>query len=290
MNDALNMKTRALVLGSGGLAGIAWEVGLLVGLAEAGVDVRNADLFVGTSAGSAVAAQLATDSTMDQLFQRQVDPELQAKELPISPDFGKILSDFNEIYEAGGDYSEILQRIGAMAIETPTVQEADRLAVIEARLPLHEWPEKRLEIVAVDAYTGKRVVFHRESGVDLVDAVTASTAVPCVWPPMTIRDHRYIDGAAYSYANADLAAGSGKVLILQPDLPPFPVVASLDEQMKQLRAGDSKVELVNPDQAMKDALAAFGGNALDPGVRLVAATVGREQGRREAERVAALWD
>ena len=50
--------SRAIVLGGGGSAGIAWESGLLAGLLEAGADLEAADLVVGTSAGSAVAVQL----------------------------------------------------------------------------------------------------------------------------------------------------------------------------------------------------------------------------------------
>ena len=49
---------RALVLGGGGITGIAWEIGVLAGLAGAGVDLTGADLVVGTSAGSVVGAQV----------------------------------------------------------------------------------------------------------------------------------------------------------------------------------------------------------------------------------------
>src|SRR5690242_4053896 len=88
------MTTHALVLGGGGIAGIAWETGLLVGLAEAGIDIRNADLFVGTSAGANVAAQITSGLALDELFQRQVDPALQAHELAAQPDFEKMLTEF----------------------------------------------------------------------------------------------------------------------------------------------------------------------------------------------------
>jgi len=80
------MLTRAVVLGGGGLAGIAWELGILVGLAEAGVDVRNADLFLGTSAGAFVAAQITSGLTLDELFKRQIDPVWASKELSASPE------------------------------------------------------------------------------------------------------------------------------------------------------------------------------------------------------------
>src|SRR5919199_1718799 len=50
---------RALVLGGGGITGIAWELGLLAGLRRLGTDLGDADLIVGTSAGAYVGAVLA---------------------------------------------------------------------------------------------------------------------------------------------------------------------------------------------------------------------------------------
>ncbi|GCE15421.1 patatin-like phospholipase family protein [Tengunoibacter tsumagoiensis] len=283
------MTTRALVLGGGGVAGIAWETGLLVGLAEAEVDLRNADLFLGTSAGSTVAAQITSGLTLDELFQRQVDPALQAQELAPQPDFQKMIADFTRVLKEGGTSSEILQRIGALALAAPTVTETKRRDVIVSRLPVHSWPQSRLEIVAVDAFSGERTIFTRESGVDLVDAVTASCAVPYVWPPATINHHRYIDGGCYSMANLDLAAGFDKILVLQPDAPPFPLPESLEEQRARLQRQGAQIEVIEPDDAMKAALASAGGNALDPSLRGIAANLGREQGRRLAARVADLW-
>ncbi|HTK08692.1 MAG TPA: patatin-like phospholipase family protein [Ktedonobacteraceae bacterium] len=283
------MTTRALVLGGGGVAGIAWETGLLVGLAEAGIDLRDADLFVGTSAGSTVAAQLTSGLTLDELFQRQVDPALQARELTPQPDFQKIIADFTHALEEGGTTSEILQRIGALSLATPTVPEAERREVIVSRLPVHSWPQSRLEIVAVDAFSGERTIFKRESGVELVDAVAASCAVPCVWPPTTIKQSRYIDGGCYSIANVDLAAGFDKILLLQPDAPPMLLAESLEEQVERLLRQGAQIEVIAPNEAMKAAVAAVGGNALDPSLREISANLGREQSRHEAARVAALW-
>ncbi len=207
------MTTHALVLGGGGVAGVGWETGLLVGLAEAGIDVRNADLFLGTSAGSHVAAEITSGLTMDEIFHRQVDPALQAHELAPQPDFQKMIADFTRALKEGGTSSEILQRMGALALAAPTGPETQRREVIVSRLSVHSWPRSPLEIVAIDAFSGERTIFKRESGVDLVDAVMASSAVPYVWPPTTINKRRYIDGGCYSMANLDLAAGFDKILV-----------------------------------------------------------------------------
>jgi NTE family protein len=283
------MTTHALVLGGGGIAGIAWETGLLVGLAEAGRDVRNADLFVGTSAGANVSAQITSGLPLDELFQRLVDPALQTQELALQPNFQEMLAEFTRAFKEGGTGSEILQRIGALALAVPTAPEAQRREVIVSRLPVHSWPQSRLEIVAIDAFSGERTIFKRDSGVELVDAVMASSALPYAWPPATINQRRYIDGGCYSIANLDLAAGFDKVLVLQPDLPPFPFLESLDEQIERLQHGGAQIEVITPDKAMKAALASVGGNALNPSLRGIAADLGREQGRHEAARVAALW-
>jgi NTE family protein len=236
-----------------------------------------------------VAAQLTSGLALDELFQRLVDPALQNQELAPQPDFQKMLSDFTRAFNEGETSEQILRRIGALALAVPTVPEAERRKVIVSRLPVHSWPQSRLEIVAVDMQSGQRTIFTRESGVELVDVVMASSALPYVWPPATINQRRYIDGACYSTANVDLAAGFDKILVLQPSLPPMPLVESLDEQRERLQREGVQIEVITPDEAMEAALASVGGNALDPSLRGIAANLGREQGRHEAARVAALW-
>jgi NTE family protein len=290
MTETKQQQTQALVLGGGGITGISWETGILVGLAHAGIDVRNADLFVGTSAGSNVAAQITSGLSLDELFQRQVDPALQAHELAPQPDFAKMLADFTRALEEGGTHAEIMQRMGALALAAPTIsEEAQRREIIVSRLPVHSWPASWLEIVAVDAFSGERTIFTRKSEVELIDAVMASSSLPYVWPPATVNRSRYIDGGCYSMANLDLAAGFDKILVLQPDIPPFAVLESLEEQIERLQREGAQIEVITPDAAMKAALAAVGGNALDPTLREIAANLGREQSQHEATRVAALW-
>ena len=63
--------TRALVLGGGGPVGVAWEVGLIAGLEQEGVRLADADLFVGTSAGSIVGAMLALGRPTAELLATQ---------------------------------------------------------------------------------------------------------------------------------------------------------------------------------------------------------------------------
>lgn len=270
--------TEALVLGGGGVGGIAWITGLLAGLADSGRDVSGADLLVGTSAGSAVAAQLGSGLSLEELYARQVDPALQAAEIMAEMDLEKFAAEIGAAMGSAASVPELRRAVGRVALGTRTVAEPERRAVIESRLPSHGWPERALKIVAVDAVSGEPRVFERASGVPLVDAVAASCAVPGVWPPVTIGERRYVDGGVRSIANADLAAGADRVLVIVPLGPaePFPSEQPLERSVEELRAGGAEVAVVAPDEA---SVAAIGSNALDPATRRPAAEAGRAQGR-----------
>jgi NTE family protein len=271
------MGGQALVLGGGGVAGIAWTTGLLVGLAEHGQDLTGADLLVGTSAGSVVAAQVASGRPLAELYARQADPAQQTPEIPAEIDFEKFAAEFGGAVTGATDPAEVRRAVGRLALAAETVSEAERRAVIEARLPVHDWPAQRLVIVGVDAETGEPRRFDRESGVSLVDAVAASCAVPGVWPAVTIDGRRYVDGGVRSMENADYAAGSTRITVVAPlgleSLMPAekPLLKVVDE----LRAAGAEVALIAPDEA---SVAAIGPNALDPSRRTPAAEAGRAQG------------
>lgn len=271
-------RTEALVLGGGGVGGIAWITGLLTGLSEAGRDVTGADLLVGTSAGSTVAAQLGSGLGLEELYARQVDPALQATEIMAEMDLDAFAAEIGAAMSSAADITEMRGAVGKFALGAETVTERERRAVIESRLPSHAWPTRALKIVAVDAESGEPRVFDRASDVRLVDAVAASCAVPGVWPPVTIGDRRYVDGGVRSIANADYAAGASRVLVIVPmgASEPFPSDRPLERTVDELRARGAEVAVVEPDEASRDAI---GANALDPATRRPAAEAGRAQGR-----------
>ncbi|KUN89801.1 patatin [Streptomyces bungoensis] len=268
----------ALVLGGGGVGGIAWITGVLTGLADGGRDVTGAGLLVGTSAGSAVAAQLGSGLGLSELYARQVDPALQAAEIPAVMDLEKFAAEIGAATSAAASVPELRRAVGRVALAARTVPEAARRAVIESRLPSHGWPERALRIVAVDAESGEPRVFDRDSGVPLVDAVAASCAVPGVWPPVTIDGRGYVDGGVRSATNADYARGADRVLVIAPmgATEPFPSDQPLERVVEELRAQGAEVVVVTPDEASR---AAMGDNPLDPATRRPAAEAGREQGR-----------
>jgi NTE family protein len=276
-------KGRALVLGGGGVAGIAWLNGLLFGLAEVGVDVTGAELLVGTSAGSAVAAQVASGLPLKELYARQTDPALQNRELvPTGVSVSSVMETWMQLaYENEGDPVAVRRGLGARALAAETVAEEKRRAVIEERLPSHEWPERKLLVTAVNALTGELRVLDRDSGVGLVDAVAASCAVPMIWPPVTIGGVRYVDGGVHSVNNLALAAGYERVLLAAPMDDP-----SLEEEIGVVESEGGRVEVIRPDEA---STAAFGADPLAPSTRTPAAGAGLAQGRAAATGIAAFW-
>jgi NTE family protein len=274
------------VLGGGGLSGVAWETGVLAGLAAGGADVTAADYVLGTSAGATVAAQLGSGLSLTELFERQTVPELQSAEL--SPDIGRVIELMESWEKLPLEYPdpvELRREVGQRALAVQTVPESERRAVIAGRLPQHSWPSGKLAVVAVEASTGDVRVFDKDSGADLVDAVTASCAIPGIWPPATIGTGRYIDGGTRSAVNADLAAGYERVLILVPMADP-----SLGEQVDRLTqhgpGGGAEVLVLAPDD---ESQAAMGLNPLDPEIRAPVAQAGYAQGQAAAAGVARFW-
>ena len=266
------------MLGGGGVAGIAWITGLLTGLADSCEDVPSADLIVGTSAGATLAAQLGGPLSLEELYARQVDPDLQTHEIRVDVDLESFRAQIAAVVRDASTVREVRRAVGKWALDTETLPEGERRAVIESRLPSSAWPDSALKIVAVDAESGEPRVFGNESGVSLVDAVTASCAVPGVWPPVTIGGRRYVDGGVRSMANADYAAGASRVLVIVPlgSTELFPTDKPLSKAVEELRAGGAEVAIVEPDEA---SLTATGANPLDPSTRRPAAEAGRAQGR-----------
>jgi len=214
------------VLAGGGIAGIAWETGILRGIADespaAARLLLDSDVLVGTSAGSAVAAQIGSGATLDELFDRQVaeasaeiDPGVDVES--ITELFLAALSQpAAQPYEAANKTREQMQRIGAVALATETVPAPVRRQVIAQRLPSHEWPDRVLRLTAIDIDTGELVVFDRRSQVDLVDAVAASCAVPGAWPPVMIAGRHYMDGGVASSVNLIAAVDCDAAVVLVP--------------------------------------------------------------------------
>ena len=180
--------------------------------------------------------------------------------------------------------------MGAAALERDASDGSDAQRwhdIVASRLPTPQWPQQRVLITAVEARTGEPVVFDRDSGIDLVDAVAASTSA---MTPYRIGEHRYLNGGYRRSENADLASGFGRVLVMSPfsgrTRMPLGWGMDLATQVAELRAGGSTVETLFPDAGAGEV---FDANALDPATRRPAARGGYAQGRALAENIAALW-
>jgi NTE family protein len=301
----------ALVLGGGGAAGNAWEIGIIAGLAEADLDMTEAaDLVVGTSSGATAAAQVRSGIPAAELLASVLSPPVQPvgqnRERPVSLPMATVFERMRAIGAAATSAADLRRAMGAFGLESDSTlgpAAGQRRAMVAARLPRPEWPDRPMIVVAVDAHTGELAAFDRDSGVDLADAVTASTALPGMAPTHNINGTRYINGGVRSSDNADLASGYANVVVLSPfggrsQKPPergtdpagqFEGLrrppewgTDLASQVEALRKQGSHVEVITPDA---DSRAAMGTNQMDPATRIPAARAGFAQGKHEATRV-----
>jgi predicted acylesterase/phospholipase RssA len=226
---------RGLVLGGGGVLGAAWMVGALQALQdEIGVDVREFEALVGTSAGSILAALLGAGVSVADLVNHQRGDHSES---------GRLAGFHFDYAEAtGGDRpSRVRPGLGSRELLIHNARQLHQLpptAVLSAFLPegrgnldavgaliAHVVPDgwvarDGVAVVALDYDTGKRVAFGRPgvSPAALPEAVMASCAIPGWYQPVMIGDHRFIDGGAWSSTNLDLLAGQGldEVYVLAP--------------------------------------------------------------------------
>lgn len=285
------MTTRALVLGGGGVTGIAWKVGLLNGLQQAGVHLADADLIIGTSAGSVVGAQIAAGRQPADLLAAQQEPSDGAIEGSMGQDMQTLIAAFGKWAAQPTMTTAVARAIGQMAVAAKTVDEERWLAAFDAVLGVAEWPAKALKLIAVDLETGERRVWEQGSRVALRGAVASSCAVPGLFPPVTLNGRRYMDGGVASNTSADLALGYDLALVISPlgatnDGIGGVTRRTLDAEVAALRAAGVRVLVVLPDAA---ALTAIGPNAMDPSRRAAVAQAGLEQAAALASEVRALW-
>jgi NTE family protein len=289
-------------LGGGGLVGVAWESGLLAGLSESEVDFAPADLIVGTSAGSFVGAQVAmgrsASSTVDGIFAQDPAQIFSAGGRPSKvPDMSVLFAKMAGEVSGARPPEQVRAKIGARALSAETLMSQqefiDRLGRSFSGLPEDFWPARPFACTAVDAADGSFVLWNKDSAVGLVDAVASSCAAPGIFPPITIRGRRYIDGGMRSPTNADAAKGYDVVAVVEVrGVGIDPAMAErfqrvLDRELDVLRGSGARVELIVPDSA---SIEAFGLNPMDPSKRKGAATAGVAQGKASAKSLRKFWN
>jgi NTE family protein len=295
------MATRALVLSGGGLVGIAWEAGLLAGLSDVGVDLAQADLIIGTSAGSFVGAQLAmgrsASAIVDGILAEDPTRSLSVDGRPMKvPDMSVLFTKMAEAVSGVRPAEQVRAEIGAWALSAETMSEKDFIASFGrsfSGLPDDFWPQRSYACTAVDAIDGSFALWSRDSKVRFVAALASSCAAPGVFPPISIRGRKYIDGGVRSPANADAATGYDVVAVVEFRAGGIDRAMAecfereLDRQLTVLRSCGARVELIEPDRAC---IEAFGLNPMDPSRRKNAATSGVAQGKVAADRLREFWN
>lgn len=262
-----------LVLGGGGVVGVAWEVGVLAGLADAlGWDPDGARTIVGTSAGSVIGTNLRHGRSLDDLVAEQREGGLRLGGGGQPGDPAAALEVFRRWTSVELMDPPTARAVGELAMDASATDEAVMLDGFRGILPSADWPEGDLRVTGVSIGTGERVVWTAASGVELAAAVTASCAVPGLFPPITVGDDRCVDGGLWSGSNADVLAGDhlGTALFIGP--------MSVGTSGLAAQAGRALAREV-------DVLAEAGTtlHVLDPGERFVAAAMQLMDASRRVE-------
>jgi NTE family protein len=274
---------RAVILGGGAVTGIAWEIGVLQGLADNGVDLSDADAIIGTSAGSFAGTYLAC-GLVGRYFAAQLTGEIA--EIPAAMSVELVARWQEALRDARGDTAALGRALGEIGLNAETVTAAERMAVVRARLPGCDWPEAPLKMTAIDAETGELHLLDRSSGAPLEIAAAASGALPGVWPVVEALGRRWIDAGAVSSTNAALGEGFAQVVVIAASPDGFPGGRTTHEDVELLAAAGASVVLIAPDD---QTVAAIGEDAFDPRRRPDAARAGRLQGRAVAADVRQVW-
>ena len=287
------MTKRALAMGGGGTLGVAWETGLLAGLEGEGVSFGNADLILGTSAGSIVGSTIARGVSAHMMAEMQMAAARQAARSPAAsgpaPDLSKVMAFFMRMPETGEPPVELRREIGEVSRTSQTIPEAQMLAQFATMGVSGAWP-KKFACTAVDATSGEFKVWYEEDRVDFARAIASSCSVPGIFPPITINDRLWMDGGMRSGTNVDVAAGHERVLAVVV-IP----MALADERMKARVSAESEVvtkaggrfDMISPDAVTQEA---FGPNLMDGTRRIQLIEQGMRQGKAEAARIKAFWN
>lgn len=256
-----------LVLGGGGRQGDAWMTGVLAGLEDThGFDLRGCEYLVGTSAGSIVAAKLATGRRLRRLDTEAAGERDQAPTPALATWAGElalgVAGPLSALaLRAGRAPGEALRFAALRALGAAAHDALDFGGAFEQDF------DGRLRLVAVDRATGRRVVFGAPGApqATIEQAMTASCSLPLTFPPAVIDGRDYVDGAIWSPTNADVAPASrdARVLVLAPMSSmhgPFngavrtATRAALLVELSALRARGAGVSFITPDRAAATAI------------------------------------
>jgi NTE family protein len=287
------------VLGAGGVLGAAWTIGALRAVEEhAGFDPRDAEVIIGTSAGSVVGAALATGISVEQLVRHQrgiveegdpvIEYDHEADTGGALPPRPKLRIGSRSLLIRAARHPRRFPPLAALAALAPHGRGSLEAVgeMIAALTPESDWaPHQNLWIMAMDYDTGRRIAFGRGGAphAKLSDAVMASCAIPGWFAPVSIGGRRYVDGGTCSPTSLDLLAGRGldEVFVLSPMTSftydePESVVGRLERRFRRIvtrrllresakvRRSGTRVTILGPG---REDLEAIGVNLMDPSRR-----------------------
>ncbi len=279
---------RSLCLGGGGIFFVAWQVGYLTALMDAGIDVRGAQRIVGTSAGSMVGIVLARDGL------RRLHTELEAMtRLPqlaahlsasggMQPSQARAWSVFETTTTSD---PEQLQRVGHAALAAQTVEPETMHRNVEIIAGVGDWPSEAVHITCMDTFSGERCVIDHRAAVTPAAAMAASTALPGMFPPQQVQDRKCMDGGVGASAvHLDLVAGSRFALVLSlRGFEPTGMTKQDAEDLQALKDSGTTVFTAVPESFTDKEM-------MDPKSIPTARDMGRAQGMADASAVAELWN
>lgn len=279
---------RALVLAGGGLVGIGWEAGVVLGLRDGGLPTDRWDRVVGTSAGSVVGAALGSPDGLELLAATDWVGYGQELASYLAGLDQAAVARIDALWFGAPDGADQatraeIGRLGRLAVTAPAERFEHAVAAI---LPDRTWPAA-LRVTAIDAEDGSLRVFDADSGVPLVQVVAASCAVPGVFPPIEIGGRHYIDGGVRTGSSLDLAAGTRWIVGVAPSRQDGHGERQLRTETAALEADGSTAILIRPGP---EADAIFGVDSLDVSLLPEAVRVGVQAGRAAADRVRAAME
>jgi NTE family protein len=281
----------ALVLSGGGPLAVAWECGLVAGLARAGPALNSMDFILGTSAGAIVGAQLAAGrnpEAMANAIIAEIDGVPPPGAMPHYPIPAVMkLPDLFALSQAG-EAGRV--EVGSYALSASTTEtETAYVERMKLAIGIDDWPNQDIGLVAVDIADGKPRMLRRDCGATFATAIAASCCLPGLSPPVTISGRRYMDGGMRSTANADLVSGFDSILVLcfhPPGQPGERMLIRVATQTEPLVKGGARVCVISPDEA---SLAAIGPRTMDVVRRPEVARAALAQGAAAADTVASFW-
>jgi len=282
---------RALVIAGGGPLGRAWEIGLLKGLKDAGIDLTQADMVVGTSIGGILGAQIRAGKALDSLYSASLapagSPAPASGPPPYDPAYAQqAIQPVASLTSAAELSPAVRIEVGKRALAAPRAisEDAQVKATASSLGDIHDWPAQLLKLPAVDAADGSIRLFDKTQGVPLEQAVAATTANPASGKtPITIDGRRYMEGTLGG-SHVEVAAGYAAIVALTPATLLKPEIAR--QQVEAMRSKGEKIVALEPDA---ESLAAMGPDRFDLSRAKPAAEAGFNQAASLAPQVRSLW-